>query len=57
MHISRRGGHWRAGEGQAAGVTVKRARAVRLAGASRSAHARGYNKNMMGYGAIDPTAR
>ena len=44
-------------EEQAAGVTVELARAVRLGGASRSTSAGGYNKNTMGCGAIDPTAR
>ena len=47
-----RGRGWRAGEEQAAGVTVLLARAVRLVGDSRSATARGYNKTMMGYVAI-----
>ena len=45
------------GEEQAAGVTVLLARAVRLAGASRSATAGGDNKNTMGCGAIDHPAR
>ena len=43
----------RGGEKQAAGVTVKLARVVRLAGDSRSANAGGYNTNTMGYGTTD----
>ena len=62
MHISGRkreaeGRRRRAGEEQAAGVTVLLARAVRLAGASRSANAGGYNKNTIGCVEIEPTAR
>ena len=50
MHISgeETGGRsrcWRAGDEQAAGVTVKLAGAVRLVGVSRSAPAEGYDKN------------
>jgi hypothetical protein len=43
-----RGRRWRAGEDQAAGVTVELARAVRLAGVSRSVTAGGCNKNIAG---------
>jgi hypothetical protein len=42
----------RAGEEQAARVTVELARAVRLGGASRSARAVGYNKTSMGYAQV-----
>ena len=52
-----RGRRRRAGEGQAAGVTVELARAVRLEGASRSAIAGGSNKNTMGFGAMKQKAR
>ena len=38
-------------------MTVKLARAVRLAGASRSAVAVGYNKNVVSCGVIEPMAR
>jgi hypothetical protein len=47
----------RAGEDEAAGVTDSLARAVRLAGASRSATAGGYRNNTMGYAGVEPISR